>query len=80
MPRIFLITEDTKLRDSWHKLLDDLGDVEVSSAQDIRGKAERLRPCTIVYDLFQEKAPPYQEAGSGIHIIAIGTSGTVPFR
>ncbi len=80
MPRIFLITEDTKLREAWHKLLDDLGDLEVSSAQDIRGKAERLRPCTIVYDLFQEKAPPYQEPGSGIHIIAIGTSGTVPFQ
>lgn len=80
MPRIFLITEDTKLRDAWHKLLDDLGDVEVSSAQDIRGKAERLRPCTIVYDLFQKKAPPYQETGSGIHIIAVGSTGTVPFQ
>ncbi|MDG2167187.1 MAG: histidine kinase dimerization/phospho-acceptor domain-containing protein [Opitutales bacterium] len=80
MPRIFLITEDTKLRDAWNKLLDDLGDVEVSSAQDIRGKAERLRPCTIVYDLFQEKAPPYQEPGSGIHIIAVGSTGTVPFQ
>ena len=80
MPRIFLITPDTDLIDTWRKLLDDLGDVEVSSAQDIRGKAERLRPCTILYDLFQEKSPPYQEAGSGIHIVAIGTPGTVPFQ
>jgi signal transduction histidine kinase len=80
MPRIFLITPDTKLRDAWTKLLDDLGDVEVSSPQDIRGKAERLRPCTIVYDLFQDKAPPYQEPGSGIHMVAIGTPGTVPFQ
>ncbi|MCZ6674881.1 MAG: hypothetical protein O7C75_18275, partial [Verrucomicrobia bacterium] len=80
MPRIFLITPDTELRDNWHKLLDDLGDVEVSSAQDIRGKAERLRPCTIVYDLFQEKPPPYQELGSGIHIVAVGTQDTVPFQ
>ena len=80
MPRIFLITPDTELRDTWLKLFDDLGDVEVSSAQDIRGKAERLRPCTILYDLFQDKPPPYQEAGSGIHIVAIGTPGTVPFQ
>lgn len=80
MPRIFLITADNVLRDTWLRLLDDLGDVEVSSAQDIRGTAERLRPCTIVYDLFQEKAPPYQEPGSGIHIIAVGTPGTVPFQ
>ncbi|MCB1121435.1 MAG: hypothetical protein KJT03_07795 [Verrucomicrobiae bacterium] len=80
MPRIFLITPDTELRDSWRKILDDLGDVEVSNAQDIRGKAERLRPCTIVYDLYQDKAPPYQEAGSGIHVIAVGKPGSVPFQ
>ncbi len=80
MPRIFIITADNDLRDTWLRLLDDLGDVEVSSAQDIRGMAERLRPCTIVYDLFQEKAPPYQQSGSGIHIIAVGTPGTVPYQ
>ncbi len=61
-------------------MLEDLGDVEVSGAQDIRGKAERLRPCTIIYDLFQEKTPPYQESGSGIHTIAIGAPGTVPYQ
>lgn len=80
MPRIFLITEDNELRDTWRKLLDDLGDVEVSNARDIRSKTERLRPCTLIYDLFQEKPPPYQEAGSGIHVIAIGTPGTIPFQ
>ncbi|MDA1067444.1 MAG: hypothetical protein O3C43_13170 [Verrucomicrobia bacterium] len=80
MPRIFLVTADSELRDTWSRLLDDLGDVEVSRSQDIRGMAERLRPCTIVYDLFQDKSPPYQEPGSGIHIIAVGTPGTVPYQ
>lgn len=80
MPRIFLITPDTNFQNSWRKLLNDLGDVEVSNADDIRGKAKRLRPCTIVYDLYQDKPPPYQESGSGIHVIAMGKPGSVPFQ